>query len=150
MIHLFTALLKKVNIWNRYFNDKNNIHFASFLRQQKFLNASLNSLKDDPTKLIGKLSAIREALVRPDNCMAFISVELNRLQSVVGKNGAEPWINFFPESSPSNNILRRDVSREIEIIPEYSNRNKNPKLRHAIIGLPGKKLVKNISKQIKK
>jgi len=136
---LSAATVVKTLADNMYFNDKNNIHFSSFLRQQKFLNASLQLLKDDPTKLIRKLSAIREALVTPANCMAFVSVELSRLQLVVGKDGAEVWKNFFPETSPSINLLRRDVSKEIEIIPEYFNRNKFPNLRHAIIGLPGKK-----------
>jgi Zn-dependent M16 (insulinase) family peptidase len=62
---LSAATVVKTLADNMYFNDKNNIHFSSFLRQQKFLNASLQSLKDDPTKLIRKLSAIHAIIGLP-------------------------------------------------------------------------------------
>jgi hypothetical protein len=49
------------------------------------------------------------------------------------------WRNFFGETVRANNLLRRDVStsRDLQVVPEYFNRNPAPKLRHAIIGLPG-------------
>ena len=83
---------------NIYYNKRNNVYYASFLRQQKFLNSSLALLKDDPAKLINKLSLIKESLVRRDNCMAFMSVELQKLQQVVGDDGADVWRNFFPNA----------------------------------------------------
>jgi Zn-dependent M16 (insulinase) family peptidase len=122
---------------NMFFKKNNNVHFSSFLRQQKFLNASLNSLKVDPQHMLERLTRIKNSLVRPENCLAFMSTDLDRLQQVVGKNGAEAWQSFFPNATRRNNLLRRETSREIEIIPEYANRNMSPKLRHAIIGLPG-------------
>jgi hypothetical protein len=39
--------------------------------------------------VIGKLTVIRNALVRPDNCMAFLSVDLDRMHHVVGGSGAK-------------------------------------------------------------
>jgi hypothetical protein len=65
---------------NLFFNKKNNVYYSSFLRQQKFLNSTLALLKDNPAKLMQKLIGIRQTLVRPDNSMAFMSVELNRCQ----------------------------------------------------------------------
>ena len=122
---------------NIYYNEKNNVHYSSFLRQQKFLNYSLGLLKDNPAKLIQKLISIKDQLVRPNNCITFMSVELQRLRRIFGDHGADIWREFFHTTSHPNSILKRHVLNEFNVIPEYLNRDHSPKLRHAIIGLAG-------------
>ena len=122
-----------------FYNKRNNVHHASFMRQQKFLQSLLDYLKEDPKGLLKKLTNIRKSLATQDNCVMFLSVDLPSLHQTLGKNGSEitdVWKEFFPHQNKSN-LFKRQTSREIEIIPEYSDINHRPHVRHAIIGLPG-------------
>jgi hypothetical protein len=84
---------------NIFFGDDSIIHTASFLRQQKYLIQALESLRVNPGRLIGKFHEIRKSILRPDNCFAFLTADLEVLNRNYGERSTRPWLEFFPESS---------------------------------------------------
>jgi len=62
-----------------YFNNRTNIHFASLLRQEKFLSKTLEVLKQSPEVVIKKLNQLRNVIVKPSNGVAFLSADLERV-----------------------------------------------------------------------
>ena len=83
---------------NIFFNNKSIIHHASFLRQQKYLIGALESLRVNPGMLIGKFHQIRNKILRPDNCFAFLTADLELLNRNYGNRSTRPWIEYFSES----------------------------------------------------
>ena len=117
---------------NLFFDKKNNIYYSSFLRQQKFLEKVSDQIQDNPGVLLAKLHQLKSLIIRPKNLFVQMATSLERLNESF-PNAAKPWINLFEkESDASRSIKARFQSRS-----DHEFKNTTPKLRHAIIGIPG-------------
>ena len=117
---------------NLYFNEKSTIYHSSALRQQKFLTKLADELKDNPGVLIAKLHELRKKILQPKNLFVHMATSLERLNEQV-KNPSQPWIDLF---GPGYNQVS-DLTQSFPTKSEYNYQDNNPRLRHAIIGLPG-------------
>lgn len=122
---------------NIYFNNQTYLHASSFLRQKQFLEKVKQELDTKPESLINKLQELRRTIVKSKNTFVYMSTDLGKLTNAHGDKASKVWKNFF-KTENENDILPEEImAKRYPITPEWQYRDPNPKVRHAIVGLPG-------------
>lgn len=74
--------------------------------------------------------------MRPDNCFAFLTADLELLNRNYGDRSTRPWIEFFSESI-GHRPTPDQLSTPFRTISEYEMTDPDPAFRHVITGLAG-------------
>jgi hypothetical protein len=73
-------------------------------------------------RLIGKLHEMRKSILRPDNCFAFLSADIELLTRTYGNRSTGAWIDFFSEV-PNHRTTDDDLSIPFRTISGITNKN---------------------------
>jgi Zn-dependent M16 (insulinase) family peptidase len=122
---------------NIFFNNQTYLHASSFLRQKQFLEKVKDELDSNPDVLINKLQELRRTIVKSKNTFVYVNTNLKQLVDAHGENAAKVWTNFFKTENENDHLSEEIMSKRYPIIQESVYRDQNPKVRHAIVGLPG-------------
>ena len=122
---------------NIYFNNQTYLHAASFLRQKQFLERVKKELDSKPESLVNKLQELRKTIVKSKNTFVYVATDLKKLVKAHGNDASKVWVNFFKTESEKDQLTEDVMSKRFPIIQENVYRDPNPKIRHAIVGLPG-------------
>ena len=122
---------------NIYFNNQTYLHAASFLRQKQFLTRVKKELDTKPESLINKLQELRKTIVKSKNTFVYIATDLKKLVKANGDMASKVWTNFFKTETEKDRLPIDLMSKRYPVIQENVYRDPSPKIRHAIVGLPG-------------
>merc|ERR1711936_1506821 len=95
---------------NIYFNNQTYLHASSFLRQ---------------------------TIVKSKNTYVYIATNLTQLVDAHGDMASKVWTNFFRGEKEEDRVPEETMSQRYPITQELVYRDPSPKMRHAIVGLPG-------------
>jgi Zn-dependent M16 (insulinase) family peptidase len=122
---------------NIYFNNQTYLHASSFLRQKQFLEKVKEELDTKPESLINKLQELRQTIVKSKNTYVYIATNLTQLVDAHGDMASKVWTNFFRGEKQEDRVPEENMSQRYHITQELVYRDPSPKMRHAIVGLPG-------------
>ena len=102
----------------------------------------MTKLDETPATVLGTLQRIRKAIVKPKNVFVQMSTSLQKLNKKYGANVTKVWKDFFDplnsrERSLGTEKVEDILSTRYPVMSESYYRDLNPKVRHAIVGLPG-------------
>lgn len=102
----------------------------------------MTRLDETPATVLGTLQRIRKAIVKPKNVFVQMSTSLQKLNKRYGANVTKVWKDFFDPLNSRERSLGTEKAEDIlstryPVMSESYYRDLNPKVRHAIVGLPG-------------